>query len=252
RDLPVDRLEEAGDGLARRDGEAAEEEQPRHPVGPLGRRGPGQGRAHRVPQDGDLLLRRYGVDGRDDRPDHVLGGDAGAVGLPGLHAREGQRHRRVSRRLQGWRHLLPRRPVEPEPGNEDEVHVEPPCADREPNDPIIWIVRTYSYDAGMSSPPAFPDYDLEDLRIIESPEELKAVFHPLRDTILDLLLERAATVTELAEALRRPKSTVAYHVGVLERAGILKVVRTRRVRAIDERFYGRTARTFYVGRPSHP
>lgn len=104
----------------------------------------------------------------------------------------------------------------------------------------------------MSSPPAFPDYDLEDLRIIESPEELKAVFHPLRDTILDLLLERAATVTELAEALRRPKSTVAYHVGVLERAGILKVVRTRRVRAIDERFYGRTARTFYVGRPSHP
>ena len=25
-------------------------------------------------------------------------------------------------------------------------------------------------------------------------------------------------------------------------------MRTRRVRAIDERFYGRTARTFYVGR----
>jgi hypothetical protein len=34
---------------------------------------------------------------------------------------------------------------------------------------------------------------------------------------------------------------------VLTAAGILKVVRTRRVRAIDERFYGRTARIFYVG-----
>jgi hypothetical protein len=40
---------------------------------------------------------------------------------------------------------------------------------------------------------------------------------------------------------------VAYHVGVLVDAGLLKVVRTRKVRAIDERFYGRTARIFYVG-----
>jgi hypothetical protein len=40
---------------------------------------------------------------------------------------------------------------------------------------------------------------------------------------------------------------VAHHVGVLAGAGMLKVVRTRRVRAIDERFYGRTARIFYVG-----
>jgi hypothetical protein len=36
-------------------------------------------------------------------------------------------------------------------------------------------------------------------------------------------------------------------VGVLLDAGMLPVVRTRRIRAIDERFYGRTARIFYVG-----
>lgn len=70
---------------------------------------------------------------------------------------------------------------------------------------------------------------------------------PLRSTILELLLERAATVGELAAAVDRPKSTVAHHVGVLVDAGMLRVVRTRRVRAIDERFYGRTARIFYVG-----
>lgn len=45
----------------------------------------------------------------------------------------------------------------------------------------------------------------------------------------------------------RPKSSVAYHVNVLVEACLLAVVRTRRVRAIDERFYGRTARIFYVG-----
>jgi DNA-binding transcriptional ArsR family regulator len=92
-----------------------------------------------------------------------------------------------------------------------------------------------------------PDYGLEDLRVVSSPQELRAMAHPLRTTILDLLLERAATVGELAAAVGRPASTVAHHVGVLADAGMLKVVRTRRVRAIDERFYGRTARAFYVG-----
>jgi DNA-binding transcriptional ArsR family regulator len=92
-----------------------------------------------------------------------------------------------------------------------------------------------------------PDYDLDDLRIVSSPQELRAMAHRLRGTILELVHERAATVGELAAAVGRPKSTVAYHVGVLVEAGMLKVVRTRKVRAIDERFYGRAARIFYVG-----
>jgi hypothetical protein len=59
-------------------------------------------------------------------------------------------------------------------------------------------------------------------------------------------------VAELAAAVRRPKSTVAHHVNVLVKAGMLRVVRTRRVRAIDERYYGRTARVFYVGVVNRP
>lgn len=104
----------------------------------------------------------------------------------------------------------------------------------------------------MSSIHRLPDYDLEDLRVVSSPRELRAMADPLRGTILELLLERAATVGELAAAVDRPKSTVAYHVGVLVDAGMLRVVRTRRVRAIDERFYGRTARIFYVGVVNQP
>lgn len=91
-----------------------------------------------------------------------------------------------------------------------------------------------------------PDYELADRLALSAPEQVKAIGHPLRTTILQLLHERAATVSELAEALARPKSTVAHHVGVLSRNGLLQVVRTRRVRAIEERFYGRTARMFYV------
>jgi DNA-binding transcriptional ArsR family regulator len=92
-----------------------------------------------------------------------------------------------------------------------------------------------------------PDYDLVEELEVSTPAQLRAMADPLRGTILDLLLERAATVGELASAVGRPKSTVAHHVNVLLDAGMLKVVRTRRVRAIDERFYGRTARLFRVG-----
>jgi DNA-binding transcriptional ArsR family regulator len=99
----------------------------------------------------------------------------------------------------------------------------------------------------MSSKSKIPDYELAEKQIITAPAQLRAIADPLRDTILDLLLERAATVSELAAAVERPKSTVAHHVNVLVDAGMLRVVRTRRVRAIDERYYGRTARVFYVG-----
>ena len=99
----------------------------------------------------------------------------------------------------------------------------------------------------MSINRELPDYDLVDRIVVTTPAELRAMAEPLRSTILDLVLERAATVTELAGAIGRPKSTVAHHVKVLVDAGMLRVVRTRRVRAIDERFYGRTARLFFVG-----
>jgi DNA-binding transcriptional ArsR family regulator len=97
--------------------------------------------------------------------------------------------------------------------------------------------------AGNSQP---PDYELADRVALTRPSQVRALSHPLRTTILGLLHERAATVTELALAVKRPKSTVAHHVKVLAEAGLLQVVRTRRVRAIEERFYGRTARMFYV------
>lgn len=104
----------------------------------------------------------------------------------------------------------------------------------------------------MSINPSTPDYELADRIVVTAPRQLRALADPLRSTIMDLLHERAATVAELAAAVKRPKSTVAYHVNVLVGAGILRVVRTRRVRAIDERYYGRTARTFYVGVVDRP
>lgn len=92
-----------------------------------------------------------------------------------------------------------------------------------------------------------PDYELDDRRIVTDHQSITAMFHPLRGTVLDLLLERAATVKELASALERPTSTIAYHTDILAKAHLIRVVRARQVRSVTERFYGRTARTFVVG-----
>jgi len=92
-----------------------------------------------------------------------------------------------------------------------------------------------------------PDYELDDRLELNTLSQVRALADPLRDSVLDLLLERAATVSELAAALQRPKGTVAYHVKVLREAGLVKVVRSRRVRAVQESYYGRTARIVSVG-----
>ena len=78
----------------------------------------------------------------------------------------------------------------------------------------------------MSINPPVPDYDLPDTLELTTPAQVRAIGDQLRTTILGLLHERAATVTELADAVKRPKSTVAHHVNVLTEAGLLRVVRT--------------------------
>lgn len=88
------------------------------------------------------------------------------------------------------------------------------------------------------------DYELDDERVLTEPAQYRALFDDLRSRIVALLNERAATTQELAHALDRPKGTVGHHVKVLEAAGLIRVVRTKKVRAIEAKYYGRTARVF--------
>jgi len=96
----------------------------------------------------------------------------------------------------------------------------------------------------VAHPPGGPDYEAPDVLLVRQPEQLKALADDLRSRIVILLRERARSTTELADKLGHPKGTVAHHVKVLEKAGLIRVVRTRKVRAVTERYYGRTARLF--------
>jgi len=92
----------------------------------------------------------------------------------------------------------------------------------------------------------FPDRHAMADRLDVGADALKAIADPTRSTILTLLDERAASITQLARALDRPKGSIGHHVKVLEDAGLIHVVDTRKVRAMTEKFYARTARWFML------
>ena len=91
-----------------------------------------------------------------------------------------------------------------------------------------------------------PDYEADDILVVSETEQLRALADDVRLRIVAILRERATTTTELAENVGLAKGTVAHHLKVLESAGLVKVVRTRRVRALTESFYGRVARLYVI------
>ena len=88
------------------------------------------------------------------------------------------------------------------------------------------------------------DYEADDTLIVAEPAQLRAMADPFRIQLIQLLRDRARSTQEISEELSIPKGTVGHHLKVLESAGLIRVVRTRKVRALTEKFYGRTARLF--------
>ncbi|HXY84931.1 MAG TPA: ArsR family transcriptional regulator [Gaiellaceae bacterium] len=98
----------------------------------------------------------------------------------------------------------------------------------------------------MDHSAALPDYEAPDVLVVAEPGRQRALAHELRAKIVMLLREKALSTNQLASELGLPKGTVGHHMKVLEQAGLVRVVRRRRVRAVTEKFYGRTARLFVL------
>jgi DNA-binding transcriptional ArsR family regulator len=73
--------------------------------------------------------------------------------------------------------------------------------------------------------------------VLQEAAQFKALGHPLRHRLLMALRQRAATLAQLASALRVAKGTVAYHVKVLQDAGLVKIAHTRPVRGGTELYF---------------
>jgi DNA-binding transcriptional ArsR family regulator len=81
---------------------------------------------------------------------------------------------------------------------------------------------------------------------ISTPEEFKALAHPLRQRMLFLLGERPATISQLALTLDTRKGNVSHHLKVLREAGLVESAESRRVRGGTEQYYRRTARRIEI------
>lgn len=79
-----------------------------------------------------------------------------------------------------------------------------------------------------------------DLRLV------RAISHPLRIEILQVLNERDASPNEMVALLRQPLGNIAYHTRVLEKCGCVEVVRTEQRRGAVEHYFRAVPRS-YIG-----
>ena len=84
--------------------------------------------------------------------------------------------------------------------------------------------------------------ELKPIKNIDDPRYVKAMSHPLRVRILAMLDERTASPNELSGWLGANLGTVAYHVRMLDQAGLIELVSETRVRGAVEHHYRANAR----------
>lgn len=73
---------------------------------------------------------------------------------------------------------------------------------------------------------------------------VKALAHPVRIQILEILTERVASPNMIATELETGLSHVAYHTRALDRCGCLELVQTAQRRGATEHFYKARPRVF--------
>ena len=94
-----------------------------------------------------------------------------------------------------------------------------------------------------------PTDDLPETFHVTTDEQLRAVSNLTRHRIMAVLRFEPATITQIAERVGLAKGSSSYHVRLLERAGLVKVVRTRKVRGVTERYYAMAARSIELPDP---
>ena len=81
----------------------------------------------------------------------------------------------------------------------------------------------------------------DDFATVATPEQFKALGHPMRHRLLFALGQDQATISQLAAALGSNKGTIAHHLKVLAGAGLVRLAGTRRVRGGTEQYYRRAS-----------
>jgi DNA-binding transcriptional ArsR family regulator len=82
----------------------------------------------------------------------------------------------------------------------------------------------------------------DEIAAVSTPEQFKALGHPMRHRLLFALGREDATISQLAAMLGSNKGNIAHHLKVLVDAGLVQPTGTRTVRGGTEQYYRRAFR----------
>lgn len=88
---------------------------------------------------------------------------------------------------------------------------------------------------------------MDQVLVLNTPEQLQALAHPTRHRILNVLVERTATNKQLAAILGDPPARIHFHVRELLSAGLVAIVEERTKGGVVEKYYRAVARSFRLG-----
>ncbi|MFZ7102262.1 MAG: ArsR/SmtB family transcription factor [Peptococcaceae bacterium] len=87
---------------------------------------------------------------------------------------------------------------------------------------------------------------MEDHLLLEDLEQIKSVADPLRVKVLQILIERQATVKQVADILGQSSAKMHYHVKELEKQKLIKLVATIEKGGILEKYYRAIAKCYQM------
>jgi len=89
---------------------------------------------------------------------------------------------------------------------------------------------------------------MKDIHTLNRLEQLKALSDPLRLRVLEAFSRQPVTTKQVAALLGENATKLYHHVQILEEAGLVHLVKTRKNRGTLEKYYQAIARDFIVDR----
>jgi len=86
----------------------------------------------------------------------------------------------------------------------------------------------------------------EQIKILNTEQQIKAYVHPVRMSIIDLLVEKRRTISDVAKKFGVHPATITHHFKLLKKVGLVELVEKRDTGRNIEKYYRAVALNFEV------
>lgn len=87
---------------------------------------------------------------------------------------------------------------------------------------------------------------MKETMILKDLKQIKVFAHPLRARLVEAFADKPRTAKQVAEIIGQKPTKLYHHVEVLERVGLIKLVKTQKKRGTLEKYYRTVAKRFSV------